>query len=75
MALDLGSAAVLKDLDGKLLAQPYINGFVASSDDVTVYAGMPEAPGTDLPNLKRWHAHVTALLMKSFPVRSGADVH
>lgn len=67
--LDLGSPAVLKDLNAKLLSQPYVSGFVASSDDVAVFAGMPEAPSAELPNLKRWHAHITALLLKSFPVR------
>lgn len=67
--LDLGSPAVLKDLNAKLLSHPYVSGYVASSDDVTVFAGMPEAPSSELPNLKRWHAHITALLRKSFPVR------
>ena len=66
--LDLGSPAVLKDLDAKLVSQPYVSGFEASSDDVAVWAGLPSVDRSALPNLARWHAHVAALLLKSFPV-------
>jgi hypothetical protein len=80
--LDLGSAFVLKALDATLLAQPYISGFQASMDDVIVFEGIPRselregirhavAPSAELPSLRRWHAHITALLLKSFPAGGG----
>mmetsp|Transcript_26664 Transcript_26664/g.66801 ORF Transcript_26664/g.66801 Transcript_26664/m.66801 type:complete len:155 (-) Transcript_26664:393-857(-) len=71
--LDLGSAAVLEALNTTLLAQPYVSGFQASSDDYAVFAGMPECPSTVLPNLRRWHLHINALLLKSFPGVAAAN--
>ena len=63
-AIDVSSPAGLNELNDKLLEQPYISGFQASMDDVTVFAGMPEAPDAKFTNLARWHTHVKALVIK-----------
>ena len=64
-AIDVSSPAGLNELNDKLLEQPYIGGFQASLDDVTVFGAMPAEEGPDEKkhtNLARWHAHVKALI-------------
>ncbi|EPS66819.1 hypothetical protein M569_07957, partial [Genlisea aurea] len=59
---DLSSASGLKKLDEFLLTRSYITGYVASKDDITVYAAIAKNPSPEYVNVSRWYNHVEALL-------------
>jgi hypothetical protein len=44
MALNLGSPAVLAELDTALTASPYVSGFQPSADDLTVFVALTDTP-------------------------------
>ncbi|KAL8034932.1 hypothetical protein ABFX02_12G063000 [Erythranthe guttata] len=71
---DLGSAAGLKKPDDYLLSCSYISGYLASKDDLTVYAALPKAPSSDYVNVSRWYNHIEAMLRISGVSGEGSGV-
>ncbi|KAI5075357.1 hypothetical protein GOP47_0009433 [Adiantum capillus-veneris] len=64
---DLSSPSGLQEFDGYLSGKSYVSGDQPSKDDVAVLCALPQAPGSDLANVSRWHNHISALLQKHFP--------
>lgn len=71
---NLKSASGLKKLDEYLLTRSYITGYLASKDDLTVYAALPSVPSDEFLNVSRWYKHIDALLRISGVSGEGSGV-
>ncbi|MCO5548612.1 hypothetical protein L7F22_002072 [Adiantum nelumboides] len=64
---DLSSPSGLQEFNEYLSGRTYVSGDQPSKDDVVVLCALPQAIGSDLANVSRWHKHISALLQKHFP--------
>jgi len=55
---DLKSAAGVKELNCFLADKSYIEGYIPSQADVTVFAALASAPGTEFAHALRWYNHI-----------------
>jgi len=56
------SESGIKKLDEYLLSRSYISGYVASKDDIKVFAALSKPPSSKYVNVSRWYNHIEALL-------------
>merc|ERR1711973_185568 len=71
---DLTSAAGVKELNGFLADKSYIEGYTPSQADVTVFAALASAPGTEFAHALRWYNHIRSYSgdeQKSFACATG----
>ncbi|XP_047449361.1 phenylalanine--tRNA ligase beta subunit [Mugil cephalus] len=61
---DLSSQAGLKALNNFLADKSYIEGFVASQADTTVFDAIPSPPSPTFCHLLRWYNHVKSFQME-----------
>merc|ERR1711937_557444 len=55
---DLKSAAGVKALNEYLAENSYIEGYVPSQADTSVFEALNGAPGADAPHALRWYNHI-----------------
>merc|ERR1711872_357969 len=66
---DLKSAAGVKALNEYLAENSYIEGYVPSQADTSVFEALSGAPKSDTPHALRWYNHIKSFAagMKQFP--------